>query len=30
LSPPLIVTKNQIEEIFMDKMPKVLASVASL
>jgi len=30
LSPPLIINKNQIEEIFMDKMPKVLASVASL
>jgi beta-alanine--pyruvate transaminase len=30
LSPPLIINKNQIEEIFMDKMPKVLASVAGL
>ena len=30
LSPPLMITRNQIEEIFMDKMPKVLASVASL
>jgi len=26
----LIINKNQIEEIFMDKMPKVLASVAGL
>jgi beta-alanine--pyruvate transaminase len=30
LSPPLMITPNQIEEIFMDKMPKVLASVAGL
>jgi beta-alanine--pyruvate transaminase len=30
LSPPFIVSENQIEEIFMDKLPKVLASVASL
>ena len=28
LSPPLIVTENQIDEIFTDKMPKVLKSVA--
>jgi beta-alanine--pyruvate transaminase len=27
LSPPLIITENQIDEIFNDKMPKVLASV---
>ena len=30
LSPPLIITQSQIEEIFLDKMPKVLASVANL
>ena len=28
LSPPLIVSENQIDEIFNDKMPKVLASIA--
>ena len=28
LSPPLIITENQIDEIFCDKLPKVLASVA--
>ena len=28
LSPPLIVSENQIDEIFTDKMPKVLKSVA--
>ena len=28
LSPPLIITENQIDEIFSDKMPKVLKSVA--
>jgi len=28
LSPPLIVSENQIDEIFNDKMPKVLASVS--
>ena len=28
LSPPLVITKNQIDEIFTDKMPKILASVA--
>ena len=28
LSPPLIVSENQIDEIFTDKLPKVLASVA--
>ena len=28
LSPPLIVTENQIDEIFSDKLPKILASVA--
>jgi len=30
LSPPLIITPAQIEEILLDKMPKVLASVADL
>jgi beta-alanine--pyruvate transaminase len=29
LSPPLIINEKQIEEIFMDKLPKVIASVAS-
>ncbi len=28
LSPPLIIDEKQIEEIFMDKLPKVLAAVA--
>ena len=28
LSPPLIVSKNQIDEIFTGKLPKILASVA--
>ena len=28
LSPPLIINENQIDEIFSDKLPKVLASVA--
>jgi beta-alanine--pyruvate transaminase len=28
LSPPLMITENQIDEIFTDKMPKVLKSVA--
>ena len=28
LSPPLIINENQIDEIFSDKMPKILASVA--
>ena len=28
LSPPLMITENQIDEIFSDKLPKVLASVA--
>jgi beta-alanine--pyruvate transaminase len=28
LSPPLMITENQIDEIFSDKMPKILASVA--
>jgi beta-alanine--pyruvate transaminase len=28
LSPPLMITENQIDEIFTDKMPKILASVA--
>lgn len=30
LSPPLIISEDEIAEIFTDKMPKVLASVASL
>jgi beta-alanine--pyruvate transaminase len=30
LSPPLVITEAQIDEIFMDKIPKVLASVAAL
>jgi beta-alanine--pyruvate transaminase len=30
LSPPLIITEAQIDEIMKDKMPKVLASVANL
>lgn len=30
LSPPLIITEDQINEIFTEKMPKVLASVANL
>ena len=30
LSPPLIISEAQIEEIMKDKMPKVLASVANL
>jgi beta-alanine--pyruvate transaminase len=29
LSPPLMINEKQIEEIFMDKMPKIIASVAS-
>jgi beta-alanine--pyruvate transaminase len=28
LSPPLMINENQIDEIFSDKMLKVLASVA--
>jgi beta-alanine--pyruvate transaminase len=28
LSPPLMIDENQIDEIFTDKMPKILASVA--
>ena len=28
LSPPLMINENQIDEIFTDKMPKILASVA--
>ncbi|HUR43278.1 MAG TPA: aspartate aminotransferase family protein, partial [Aestuariivirga sp.] len=28
LSPPLIVSENQIDEIFTEKLPKILASVA--
>ena len=28
LSPPLIISEKQIEEIFMDKLPKVIAAVA--
>ena len=28
LSPPLIINENQIDEIFSDKMPKILASVS--
>ena len=28
LSPPLIITENQIDEIFTDKLPKILASIA--
>ena len=28
LSPPLIITENQIDEIFSDKLPKLLASIA--
>jgi beta-alanine--pyruvate transaminase len=28
LSPPLMLTENHIDEIFSDKMPKVLKSVA--
>ena len=28
LSPPLMISENQIDEIFTDKMPKILASVA--
>ena len=28
LSPPLMINENQIDEIFSDKMPKILASVA--
>ena len=27
-SPPLMINENQIDEIFSDKMPKILASVA--
>jgi beta-alanine--pyruvate transaminase len=27
-SPPLIITENQIDELFTDKLPKVLKSVA--
>jgi beta-alanine--pyruvate transaminase len=30
LSPPLIITPQQIDEIFKDKLPKVLESVAKL
>jgi beta-alanine--pyruvate transaminase len=30
LSPPLIISEDQINEIFTDKIPKVLASVANL
>ncbi len=30
LSPPLIISEAQIDEIFIDKIPKILASVASL
>jgi beta-alanine--pyruvate transaminase len=30
LSPPLIISQAQIEEIFMDKLPKVIASVAGM
>jgi len=28
LSPPLMINEKQIEELFLDKLPKVLASVA--
>jgi beta-alanine--pyruvate transaminase len=28
LSPPLIITENQIDEIFTDKLPKILASIS--
>ena len=28
LSPPLMITENQIDELMNDKMPKILASVA--
>jgi beta-alanine--pyruvate transaminase len=28
LSPPLVINENQIDEIFSDKMPKIIASVA--
>ena len=28
LSPPLMINENQIDEIFTDKMPRILASVA--
>jgi beta-alanine--pyruvate transaminase len=30
LSPPLMITPAQIDEIFLDKMPKIIASVASI
>jgi beta-alanine--pyruvate transaminase len=30
LSPPLIITEDQMAEIFVDKIPKILASVADL
>lgn len=30
LSPPLVITEDQIDEIFIDKIPKILASVANL
>ena len=30
LSPPLIITENQIDELFGEKIPAVLKSVASL
>jgi beta-alanine--pyruvate transaminase len=30
LSPPLVITEAQIKEIFYDKMPKILDSVAKL
>jgi beta-alanine--pyruvate transaminase len=30
LSPPLVITEAQINEIFKDKLPKVLDSVAKL
>ncbi|MGH6908364.1 MAG: aminotransferase class III-fold pyridoxal phosphate-dependent enzyme, partial [Aestuariivirga sp.] len=28
LSPPLIISENQIDEIFADKLPKILAAIA--
>jgi beta-alanine--pyruvate transaminase len=30
LSPPLVISEDEINEIFVDKIPKILASVASL
>jgi beta-alanine--pyruvate transaminase len=30
LSPPLTITPDQIDEIFLDKLPKVIASVATI